>query len=120
MFALPIRETKPQTTSLAATALQRRAQPRLKIGSVNDPLENEADRIADQVMRMPEAAVAVSTSAAEEGTVQRLCAECEEEVQRKSADGAASAAPAAESAIRSLAGGSPLPAAERTYFEPRF
>ena len=28
-------------------------QAKLKIGAVNDPLEHEADRVADQVMRMP-------------------------------------------------------------------
>src|SRR5215204_2579566 len=29
-------------------------QRKLAIGRVNDPLEHEADRVADQVMRMPE------------------------------------------------------------------
>jgi hypothetical protein len=29
-------------------------QPKLMIGRVNDPLEHEADRVADQVMRMPD------------------------------------------------------------------
>src|SRR3954470_16735622 len=28
-------------------------QPKLTVGEVNDPLEHEADRVADQVMRMP-------------------------------------------------------------------
>src|SRR5580704_1182104 len=28
-------------------------QRKLKVGAVNDPLEHEADRVADQVMRMP-------------------------------------------------------------------
>jgi len=31
-------------------------QPKLVVGQVNDPLEHEADRIADQVMRMPDPA----------------------------------------------------------------
>src|SRR6185369_15959102 len=39
-------------------------QPKLSVGQVSDPLEHEADRIADQVMRMPDAAVAVTQSAA--------------------------------------------------------
>ena len=30
-----------------------RPQPKLTIGAVNDPAEAEADRVADQVMRMP-------------------------------------------------------------------
>lgn len=38
------------------------------IGAVNDPLEHEADAVADKVMRMPE-----------HGIIQRKCAGCEEE-----------------------------------------
>src|SRR5262249_2404407 len=30
-------------------------QPKLAVGEVNDPLEHEADRVANKVMRMPEA-----------------------------------------------------------------
>lgn len=137
MFALPIKVTKTPSEAAAArasksqqyTAMPRWAspqlvQPKLVVGAVNDPLEDEADRVADQVTTMPEAAVAISTSAAEEGRVQRLCAECEEEVKRKSEGGAGSvggpAAPASEKTIRSLTGGSPLSASERAYFEPRF
>ena len=50
-------------------------QARLTVGSANDPLEHEADAVADRVMRMPE-----------QSFVQRKCASCEEEdkVQRKS------------------------------------
>ncbi len=49
-------------------------QRKLAIGSRNDPLEHEADSVADKVMRMPQTAV-----------LQRKCAECEEEekVHRK-------------------------------------
>jgi Domain of unknown function (DUF4157) len=50
-------------------------QRKLSIGAVDDPLESEADAMADKVMRMPETPF-----------VQRKCAHCEEEekVQRKS------------------------------------
>jgi hypothetical protein len=51
--------------------------PKLVVGEVNDPLEHEANRIADQVMRMAEPAT-IHTAPAE---VQRLCAACEEEPQ---------------------------------------
>jgi Domain of unknown function (DUF4157) len=99
-------------------------QPKLSVGQVHDPLEHEADRSADQVMRMPDAAGAVTTSAATEGTVQRVCAGCEEEVQRQPDSGPGwagrPAVPATETAIRSLASGIPLPASERAFFEPRF
>ncbi len=49
-------------------------QPKLTVGSPNDPLEHEADAVADRVVRMPE-----------QNFVQRKCASCEEEgnIQRK-------------------------------------
>lgn len=43
-------------------------QPKLSIGAVDDPLEDEADAMADKVMRMPEAPF-----------IQRKCSHCEEE-----------------------------------------
>jgi hypothetical protein len=75
-------------------------QRKLTIGPPNDEFEREADRVADQVMRMPES-VAVSGAAkppamqrecqeceAEEKTVQRMCTECaEEETVRRQAAG---------------------------------
>jgi hypothetical protein len=52
----------------------------LRVGTVNDPLEREADAVADRVMRMadPEVAVAHALPA-----VRRKCAECEEEQKGK-------------------------------------
>jgi hypothetical protein len=49
-------------------------QPKLKISAPNDKYEQEADRIADQVMRMPEPSVAANSSALGEETlsIQRL------------------------------------------------
>ena len=46
-------------------------QAKLTIGQPNDQYEQEADRVADQVMRMPEP------------RIQRVCPECEEELQRQ-------------------------------------
>ncbi len=46
-------------------------QTKLTISQPGDKYEQEADRIADQVMRMPEP------------KVQRVCAECEEKLQRQ-------------------------------------
>jgi hypothetical protein len=48
---------------------------KLVIGEVDDPLEREADHLADQVMRMPEPELSVSAGALR---VSRKCA-CEEE-----------------------------------------
>ena len=49
-------------------------QRKLSVGAVDDPLEDEADNMADKVMRMPEP-----------NFIQRKCAHCEEEekAQRK-------------------------------------
>ena len=55
-------------------------QPKLTIGSVDDPLEHEADRIADQVMRMPGPMDgALTVHEAPGAGMQRACAKCEEE-----------------------------------------
>jgi len=51
-----------------------RIQCKLEIGAVDDPLEAEADRIAEQVMRMPEPAA----TPAQDSVLRRKCAECEE------------------------------------------
>ena len=47
-------------------------QAKLRIGAVNDPLEHEADRVADQVMRLPAPELAVA--AAPGGILRRKCA----------------------------------------------
>jgi hypothetical protein len=47
-------------------------QAKLNVGAPDDPLEHEADRVADHVMRMP---MAVQRSPIEH-RVQRVCAEC--------------------------------------------
>jgi hypothetical protein len=55
-----------------------RLQPKLTIGPVDDVFEREADRVADEVTRMP----AVEAQSGE--PVQRMCPECEEDaVQRQ-------------------------------------
>ena len=94
-------------------------QAKLQVGAVNDPLEQEADRIADQVLRMPAAAI---SGAAAPAQISRRCEECEEEnLQREPAtrNAATREAPAAvHQVVRSL--GQPLDPASRAYFEPRF
>ena len=96
-------------------------QAKLKVGAVDDPLEHEADRVADQVMRMPAREVAATPAAPQ---LSRKCAECEheEKLQKKEA---ATAAPALSEAPASVhatlrSPGQPLDAATRAYFEPRF
>ena len=90
-------------------------QPKLKVGSTSDPLEAEADRAADQVMRMP--------ASASEGLIQRKCAACEEEdkVHTKSngqAEAEGNAPPIVSQALSSS--GHALDTRTRAFFEKRF
>jgi len=113
-------------------------QAKLTIGQPNDKYEQEADRVADQVMRMSDADVAqrVETGTVQPMRIQRLCPECEEEtaqrqpeneeeeerLQAKEMPGQTPAVTQGlESRINSLkSGGLPLDPATRTFFEPRF
>ncbi len=114
--------------------LRAGVQPKLKIGAVNDPAEVEADRVADQVMRMPAPAsegAQISTKA-NPSDINRKCTDCgdEEKIQRKETPdirmketgrtGGHTASAESSSAINSLGSGTPLPASERAFFEPRF
>lgn len=105
-------------------------QAKLAISQPGDPDEEEADRVADQVMRMAEPAPIGSARS----TIQRKCAaceaggatcpKCEEEqtIHRKENSGQASQANSPEhSQIAALrGGGQPLPPSVRAFFEPRF
>ncbi len=161
-FATKARATRQRPPAVAARAAAARVppvrnilhgpqvQPKLKIGAVNDPAEAEADRVADQVMRMPEPAASHASGeppfvSGQPGCapIRRLCAECEEEMHRKPAEEGVQRMEAEEdeeqiqtkkspsawslptassqSAVQGLrGGGSPLPASERAFFEPRF
>ncbi len=59
-------------------------QPTLTVGRAGDKYEREADRVADEVMRMPDLQEPTSIQRAPL-TIQRVCQECEEERQRRSA-----------------------------------
>ncbi|WP_308367764.1 MULTISPECIES: DUF4157 domain-containing protein [unclassified Microbulbifer] len=62
-------------------------QAKLVVGGANDSYEQEADHVADRVMRMPEPQQEEETPdiqrKAEPSTVQRLCAECSDELQQQ-------------------------------------
>jgi hypothetical protein len=125
-------ESRALLSGLAPEARRPRPaiQTKLEIGAPNDRFEQEAERVADRVMRMPDPSI--GTSLAPVG-IQRLCAECEEEVQRqpvddeeevrmKRASGATpEIAPGLQTRISGLcSGGQPLSPALRGFFEPRF
>jgi hypothetical protein len=90
---------------------------KLAIGAVNDPLEQEADRVAEQVTQMTAAEVAPISAPAK---ISRKCAACEaeeEKLQKKEA--VPGEAPVSVlDVLRSP--GQPLDEASRAYFEPRF
>src|SRR5436853_2111671 len=101
-----------------------RMQAKLEVGPVGDRFEQEADRTADSVMRMPNPGMSVAAAPLQ---ISRKCAICEREekderLQKKSAtptEVSIGEAPASvHAALRSP--GQPLDAASRAYFEPRF
>jgi hypothetical protein len=91
-------------------------------GRVDDPLEHEADRVADLVMRMANPALSVAAAPPQ---ISRKCAACEEEEQTLHTK----AAQSSEAVVGEVPGtvhdvlsspGQTLGEATRTYFEPRF
>jgi Domain of unknown function (DUF4157) len=97
-----------------------RLQKKTRIGPANDPLEREADEVADTVLGMTDTSLSVSSGPAQ---VSRKCATCEEEgkLQRKSVGTnmvQAHAPPIVHDVVS--APGRPLDSAARAYFEPRF
>jgi len=90
-------------------------QAKLRIGQPGDVYEQEADRMADAVMRMPEPGVQREVEPEEEE-------EEEEMLQAKSREYATSEVPNdLESQINAIkSGGRPLAESERAFFEPRF
>ncbi len=112
--------------SLPANPLWRQLatgiQPKLTVSVPSDPQEQEADQVADRVMRMAEPGPMGSAPAAP----QRKCAECEDEEKKtiqtkrttsEQGEGVQAVGSAMHVAGR---GGQPLSEAARAFFEPRF
>ncbi|TKJ38542.1 hypothetical protein CEE37_12310 [candidate division LCP-89 bacterium B3_LCP] len=123
-------------------------QTKLTIGSPNDQYEREADRVADQIVRMPDPAIQRQEEEEEEiqtkpiadqitplvqrqveeeeeeliQTVQRQCEEEECPIQTQpAANRTSEVTPSLASQIQTIrSGGRPLPEPCRNYFEPRF
>lgn len=113
-----------------------RPAAKLAVSQPQDDCEREADRVADQVMQQ-HAPAAVRSGG--EPAMQPMCADCEDELQRKEVIEEAlteeeetiqakagvgvehGAAASVEAGLHSLAGrGEPLAEATRAFFEPRF
>ena len=100
-------------------------QPKLSVNTPGDQYEQEADAMADKVMRMPvNDQPFFSPNPAGISHVQRKCAHCEEEekLQRKeNTTQPTEASSETSSYINSLSSkGSPLSESTRSFFEPRF
>jgi uncharacterized protein DUF4157 len=127
-------------SGVAARPFAAPIQAKLAVGRQDDPLEQEADRVADTVLRMSAPAAAGgathqglgSSPAVVSGRLQRQCADCEkdedgdekeEHVQRKAGPqgaGDTMQAPSIVGETLNSGQGRPLDAATRAYFEPRF
>jgi hypothetical protein len=64
----------------AATPIRGAVQAKLVVGQANDPLEQEADRVADRVMRMADPDLPTMDGSPQ---VSRKCAACEAEEEEK-------------------------------------
>jgi hypothetical protein len=107
-------------------------QTKLAVNKPGDEYEQEADRVAEQVMRMPVGPAshqASVSSQAQDAEVQRKCRKCDEEDEGVLQKSAASGPPAVAhgpSHLPPVVGqvlsspGEPLDAATRAFMEPRF
>ena len=99
-------------------------QPKLAISQPDDPYEQEADRVAEQVMRMPDPASVRSSVDSARGTsvtIQRQCTTNEDQEWRRKAKDSfteTSGADLVSATVRQS--GRPLDSDSRNFFEPRF
>ena len=126
-FEAPSRERLKANVSLAGKNRSFfspvTVQPKLTINQPNDPYEQEADAMADKVMRMEQPGIQLKPLSIT--SIQRKCEHCEEEekkMQRKEMNGEeATGNNNLESYVASLSsGGQPLPNEVRNFYEPRF
>jgi hypothetical protein len=109
--------------SLSASALPGVIQAKLAVGAVDDPLEHEADRVADQVMRMRGPMRPIATAPPQ---LSRKCATCvdDEKVWKLQAKpgGTAKAGREAPQMVHEVlrSPGQPFDSATRAFLELRF
>ena len=111
---------RARNPAVTESALPNAMQAKLVVGSVDDPLEREADRVADQVVGTRNPAPAIAAAAPR---LSRKCAACEQEehVQAKLSGSPRSgdAAPGVVHATIATSGRA-LEAPARAFLEPRF
>ena len=106
----------PRPFNFANLAIHPPLQAKLQINAPKDALEQEADAVAEKVLRSEPVQVTTGATA----KLRRACAACrdDDELQRKEA-GAATRLDF-EDKVAAVQGGRPLTDAERVFFEPRF
>ena len=123
--AMPLQQ-QPELTALHE---HLPIQLKLSVGAVNDPLEHEADDMADKVMRMPETSFIQRKAGCgcsccdqddEHVRLKPLASQVTPFIQAKS-DGAGVVSDAVSSRITSsMGGGSPMQSDTRSFMESRF
>ena len=112
-----------QTKNSSSVSINTFFQPKLFVNQPNDNYEQEADAMADKVMRMPGNGKKRETFFKPAiSLIQRKCEHCEEEekkIQRKENNNEAMVSSSNENYINSLSGGKALTQNERSFFEPR-
>lgn len=127
--------TKIKPVSVShADSVKSVLQAKLNFGQENDKYEQEADRLAEQITKMPDRTATTLSEQSptsnisflqQASSIQRSCAACRAEdelVQKKSRPGPPAELPASiHSSINALQGtGRQLPKSDRNYYEPRF
>ena len=112
---------QPKSSIATNSGSKRFFQPKLTINTPGDPYEQQADAMAEQVMRMKDPFIQPKPFI----TIQRKCAHCEEEeknMQRKdNGQGETKEQDGFENYINNLqSSGQPMPAEVRNFYEPRF
>lgn len=118
-------ETEPESLKESLSSLS--IQCKLVVGSADDPMEEEADRMADTVMRMPDPMAAGADTIQRQvipSFLQRKCAHCEQEeqqVQRKETEaGETRASAGLEGYVNKLnQSGNSFSGETRSFFENR-
>lgn len=118
---------RPAAKSSAVTPAAAAIQRKLNVGETNDPLEREADSMADKVMRMPESPLVQRRSASSSGDFddehirfKPLSGQAIPFTQAKST-GVQTASDNVSSRIKStMGGGSRMDAGIRSFMESRF
>ncbi len=98
-------------------------QTKLAVSQPGDAYEREADRVAEQVMRMPASTIQRTCASCTAGgtTCPKCAAEEKSLVQRKTTPASSESGPSvSENVLNDLGPGQPLDAATRNFFEPRF